>query len=311
MSFLSPDRLWVLAVPVLLAVGYVAARLLRPRTVVRFTAIDLAEKVMPRGAGWRRAATAVVAIAGLVSIAVAFARPVVAVAVPVEQASLVLAVDVSLSMGARDVAPSRIVAAQDAADRFVAIAPEGIRMGLVAFAGTALPVLPPDTDRGVVRAAIQRLGLAEGTAVGEAIHASLDQLAATADPEAPRAIVVLSDGETTVGRTETDAAAAAVDAGVPVYTISFGTERGFIEYRGEVIPVPVAEGRLADVAEATGGRFFSTADEAELSSILEAIGSEIGVETQDREVTDWAAVIGLGLVALAAAASLRWFGRLV
>ena len=98
---------------------------------------------------------------------------------------------------------------------------------------------------------------------------------------------------------------------MPVYTIAFGTPAGFIRFQGDVIPVPAAEGRLQEVAETTGAQFFATASEAELSQIFESIGSEIGFETEDREVTDWAALVGLGLVGLAAAGSLRWFGRIV
>ena len=315
MRFTSPERLVLLLVPVLLLVVMYVVRRRRHRTIVRFTALDLVDEVAPRRPGWRRVATTAVALLGITALAAAFARPVVAVPVPREQASLMLAVDVSLSMGAGDVEPTRIAAAQDAAKRFLEIAPEGLNIGLVAFAGTALPVLPPEADRALVNVAIDRLGLGQGTAVGEAIFSSLDQLALVASQadvgDAPRAIVVLSDGETTVGRSETEAAIAAAEAGVPVYTIVFGTDSGFITFQGELIPVPAAEGRLQEVAEATGGQFFATASEAELSQILEAIGSEIGLTTEDRDVTDWAALAGLVLLATASAASLRWFGRIV
>lgn len=315
MRFTSPERLVLLVVPVLLLAAMYVVRRRRHRTILRFTALDLVGQVAPRRAGWRRVVTAVVALLGITALAAAFARPVVAVPVPNERAALVLAVDVSLSMGAEDVEPTRIAAAQDAAKRFLQIAPEGLNIGLVAFAGTALPVLPPDADRALVDVAVDRLGLGQGTAVGEAIFSSLDQLALAADQaqaeDAPQAIVVLSDGETTVGRSETEAAAAAAEAGVPVYTIVFGTDAGFITFQGEVIPVPAAEGRLQEVAETTGGEFFATASEAELSQILESIGSEIGLTTEDRDVTDWAALTGLLLLTTASAASLRWFGRIV
>jgi Ca-activated chloride channel family protein len=312
MTFLSPARLVLLVVPAALLGSLVLVRLRRHRTVVRFTALDLVDTVAPRPAGWRRKATASAALLGIVTLAVAFARPVVAVPVPREQVALVLAIDVSLSMGAADVDPTRIAAAQDAARRFLDVAPEGLNIGLVAFAGTALPVLPPESDRALVEVAVDRLGLGQGTAVGEAIFASLDQLALSGlDGEIPTAIVVLSDGETTVGRSETEAAQAAVEAGVPVFTIAFGTDRGVIRFQDGTIPVPAAEGRLREIAETTGAQFFTTATEAELAQILESIGSEIGYETEDREVTDWAALAGLGLVGLATAGSIRWFGRVV
>lgn len=315
MRFTSPERLVLLVIPAVLLLAMYVMRRRRHRTIVKFTALDLVDQVAPRRAGWRRVATTLVALLGITALAAAFARPVVAVAVPREQASLMLAVDVSLSMGADDVAPTRIAAAQDAAKRFLQIAPEGLNIGLVAFAGTALPVLPPEADRALVDVAIDRLGLGQGTAVGEAIFSSLDQLAVAAAQndagDAPQAIVVLSDGETTVGRSETEAAVAAADAGVPVYTIVFGTDAGFITFQGDTVPVPAAEGKLQEVADRTGGEFFATASEAELSQILESIGSAIGLTTEDRDVTDWATLAGLVLLAAASAASLRWFGRIV
>ena len=311
MSVDAPIRLVALAIPIALLAWYAIARSRRSRTVVRFTSIELAEQVAT-GPGWRRWITAGAGILGAIVLAVAFARPVVAVPIPQEQASLILAVDVSLSMGSADVEPSRIEAAQDAAARFTAIAPNDLNIGLVAFAGTALPVLAPDTDRRPLDTAIERLGLGQGTAIGEAIFTSLDQLeAAVPDADVPKAVVVLSDGETTVGRPDSEAAAAAVEAGVPVYTISFGTRSGTIDFRGERIAVPVAPAPLLRIAETTGGQFFETANESDLSEILSQIGSEIAFETENRDVTDWFAAGGLGLVALAIAGSIRWFGRII
>ncbi len=312
MSVESPVRLVALLVPVALAAWYVWSRSRRTRQIVVFSSLDLAERVAPSRSGWRRWATATTGLAGVLVLAVAFARPVIAIPVPQEQASLILAIDVSLSMGAADVEPSRIDAAREAAGRFAEIAPDDLNIGLVAFAGTALPVLPPATDRESLDAAIDRLGLGQGTAIGEAIFTALDQLASSVpDPEVPTAIVVLSDGETTIGRPDAEAASAAVAAGVPVYTISFGTSSGSVDYQGERIAVPVAPGPLRETAEATGGRFFETADEPELAQILSEIGSEIAFETEDREVTDWFALTGLALVSLAIAGSIRWFGRIV
>lgn len=311
MSVETPIRLVALVIPAALLAWYVFARSRRTRAVVRFTSIELAEQVTARS-GWRRWVTAGAGVFGAIVLAIAFARPIVAVPIPQEQASLILAVDVSLSMGAADVEPSRIEAARDAATRFAAIAPDDLNIGLVAFAGTALPVLAPDTDRGPLETAISRLGLGQGTAIGEAIFSSLEELeSAVPDTEVPKAVVVLSDGETTVGRPDSDAAAAAVEAGVPVYTISFGTRSGTIDYQGERLAVPVAPEPLRRIAETTGGQFFETASEPDLSQILSQIGSEIAFETEDREVTDWFAAGGLALLALAIAGSIRWFGRII
>lgn len=312
MSFLTPQRLVLLVIPAAILGGYVLARARRQRTVLRFSSLEMAETAAPGASGWRRWLTAGMAVVASAVLAAAFARPVVAVPVPREQAALVLAIDVSLSMDAADVPPTRLSAAQQAAVKFLAIAPDELRIGLVAFAGTALPVLAPSVDHALVEEAVGRLGLGEGTAVGEAIFTSLDQLATTrSDSPAPRAIVVLSDGETTAGRSELDGAAAAAAATVPVYTIVFGTADGTVTYQGETIRVPAAAGALQEVADRTGGRFYATADESGLSEILSAIGSEVGFETEEREVTDWFAMVGLVLLAAAALASIRWFGRVI
>jgi Ca-activated chloride channel family protein len=311
MNVEAPIRLIALVVPAALAAWYVWARGNRARQIVVFSSLELADRVAQSNSGWRRWATAVAGLSGAIVLAVAFARPVIAIPIAQEQASLILAVDVSLSMGATDVEPSRIEAAQEAALRFAEIAPDDLNIGLVAFAGTALPVLAPDTDRTSLNAALARLGLGQGTAIGEAIFTSLDQLEASVpDPDVPKAVVILSDGETTIGRPDAEAASAAVEAGIPVYTISFGTRFGTVDHQGERIAVPVAPGPLSQIAETTGGQFFETADEPELAQILSEIGSEIAFETEDREVTDWFAVTGLALVALAIAGSIRWFGRI-
>lgn len=311
MTVEAPERLLALIVPLALLIAYIVVRSRRSTQVVKFTSLGLAESVAPSGAGWRRWATAIAGILGIAVLGVAFARPIIAIPIPQEQASLMLAVDVSLSMGADDVEPTRIDAAQEAATRFAEIAPQDLNIGLIAFAGTALPVTAPDTDRSLLTEAIARLGLGQGTAIGEAIFSALDQLDVNIpDEEVPTAIVVLSDGETTVGRPDTEAVAAAVERNVPVYTISFGTPAGVVTFQGQRIPVPVAPQPLREIAEATGGQFFETASEADLSEILSAIGSEIAFETEDREVTDWFALTGLALSSIAAAGSIRWFGRI-
>lgn len=312
MSFLSPGRLLLLLIPVALILVWYLIRRRRAEYVVRFTGLDLLDRVVPRRAGWRRVATAGTLLLGVLLMVVAFARPVVAVPVPREQAAVVLAIDVSLSMGAEDVAPSRLDAARSAARRFVELAPENLRIGLVAFAGTALPVVPPTTDRASMLDAVDRLGLGQGTAVGEAVYSSLSLIAAQDRGEGipPSSIVVLSDGASTTGRPEVEAAGEAADAGIPVSTVAFGTERGSIVFDNQLVAVPVDEGALRDVAETTGGRFFQVASEAELQSILESVGSQVAFETEDQEVGDWFALAGAVVVAFAALGSLVWFGRL-
>ncbi len=313
MSFAAPERLVLLAVPAAVIVGWVALRARQTRFVVRFTDLETIDRVVPRRIGWRRLVTVGGLVVGLASASVAFARPVVAVPVPQERATVILAVDVSLSMGAKDVAPSRIEAAQDAVRRFAELAPDNLRIGLVAFAGTALPVVAPTDDRATLVDAVERLGLGQGTAVGEAIFTALDQLRLETDANGvlpPSALVVLSDGETTVGRSEAEAAAAARRIGVPVYTIAFGTPAGTVYVQDRLVPVPVNQGSLRQVAEETGGAFFTAASERDLRSVLDTVGSQIAFVTEERDVTDWFALAAALAVAVAAGGSLLWFGRL-
>lgn len=311
MSFEEPVRLLALSAPLLLAVWYVTARMRGEATLVRFSALEAARRASARSV-WKRHVAAGLALVGVVAMVLAFARPVMAVQVPVEQATIMLAMDVSLSMDADDVAPTRLEASQQAALRFLELAPETLRVGLVAFAGNALPVAPPSADRTLVSTAIGRLGLGEGTAVGEAVFASLEQIALSAPPDgAPAAIVVLSDGETTMGRPDADAAAAAVEAGIPVYTIAFGTPTGEIFFDGQRVAVPVNEGALAEVADASGGAFFEAASEAELRSVFDSLESTIAYESQQRQVTDRFVGVALVAVIAAIAVSIRWFDRMV
>ncbi len=312
MTFLAATRLWLLVLPALLAAAYLAVQFRRPKYAVRFTNVELLDKVAPDRPGWRRHATALALLAALTALVAAIARPARAVEVPREEATVVLALDVSLSMGADDVAPTRIDAAQQAAQDFVEAVPDELRIGLVAFSGNAALLVPPTTERAPLLRAVDNLQLGEGTAIGEAVFTALDALVFER-PDAEElgaAIVLLSDGETTVGRPDEAAAAEAVRLGVPVSTVAFGTDRGFVVYQGETIPVPINEAALAAVAEATGGQAFTADTADELTTILEGVGAEVGFETEQREIADWFTGLGLLLAAAAAAGSMFWFSRL-
>ena len=315
-GFLDPWRLLLLLGVGGLVAVYVVVQRRRQQYAVRFTNLDLLASVAPRHPGWRRHATAAVYLLALTALVVAFARPLWQTQVPRERATVVLAVDTSLSMEASDVAPTRLQAAQAAAASFLDKVPATVNVGLVTFnAGASLRV-PPTTDRQAVRDALARLELDERTAIGEAIFTSLDALNAVPPAEdgsaVPAAIVVMSDGTTTNGRPDALAATAAAEAGVPVSTIAFGTDQGVIRIPGQygVVPVPVDRRALAAIADATGGRFYEAATEGELRDTYAAIGSSVGYTTEDTEVTAW--FVGAGLVALflAGGLSLAWFSRL-
>ena len=319
MDYLEPSRLWFLLGVVGLAAVYVAVQRSRTQYAVRFTNIALLDAVAPKRPGWRRHVTAIAFIAAIACTVVAFARPTHDEKVPREKATVVLAIDTSLSMEATDVEPSRIEAAKSAAVQFLDSVPPTINIGLVSFDGAARVAVEPTTDRNKVRKAIQRLELHQGTAIGEAIFASLDAIGSLktqtdgVDDNVPARIVLMSDGETTVGRPNDDAVQEAVQEDVPVNTIAFGTDEGEIVIPGPdggPVSVPVNKTALRDIADTTGGSFFAAASEAQLAKVYEDIGSSIGFTLEPKEITMW--FVGLALVAMTvtAALSLAWTNRL-
>ncbi|HEX2771058.1 MAG TPA: VWA domain-containing protein, partial [Micromonosporaceae bacterium] len=226
--FLQPW--WLLALlPVLaVAAAYVWRQFHRRSYAMRFTNVDLLRAIAPKGLGWRRHVAAGAFLLSLVALAAAMARPAVDVEQPLERATVMLAIDVSLSMQSDDVAPSRIEAAQEAAKQFVAELPATYNLGLVAFAKSANVLVPPSKDRPAVTQAIEGLTLAEATATGEAVFTCLEAIRSVpadgAQGVPPARIVLLSDGYRTSGRSVEEAAGAAQAANVPVSTIAFGTD---------------------------------------------------------------------------------------
>jgi Ca-activated chloride channel family protein len=285
--------------------------------VVRFTDPDLIDTVAPRRPGLRRHVVAAVYLAATGLLVVAAARPALATEVANEP-TVVLAFDTSISMEATDVAPSRMVAAQSAAHRFIQVVPAGVRVGLVAFDQTARVVIPPTTSKTVLDRAIDRLSLGQGTAIGEAIYTSLDVLESDvlesdlpADTQAAGgSIVLMSDGDTTVGRSEEDAAREAQRRGVKVSTVAFGTDHGSVVVDFVTVPVPVDREALRDIAETTGGQVFEAESAEEIVSVFEDLGEGVGTRTEPREITDSLALAALVAAALAAIGSLVWFARI-
>jgi Ca-activated chloride channel homolog len=254
-------------------------------------------------------------LVALATLVIGFARPVRATRIGDERATVVLAVDTSLSMAADDVQPTRLEVAQDAARTFVADLPAELNVGLVTFNGSTSTAVEPTRDRVALIAGIDALELGEGTAIGEAIFTSLDAIAAAPrgddDEPAPARIVVMSDGETTVGRDNAAGATAATDAGVPVDTIAFGTPDGtIVDEDGEHEPVPVAPQPLADIAASTGGTAFEADSLGELSSAYSDIGSVVGYEEVEQDVSGWFVGGGIAMLALAGSCSLLWSQRL-
>lgn len=314
-GFESPWWLLGLIPVAVVATAYLWRQRRRRGDAVRFSTTELLREIAPTGLGWRRHLPAAAFLLTLVALVGALARPTVERAEPVEQATVILAIDVSLSMDADDVAPTRLAAAQQAAIDFIRGLPSDHQLGLVSFAGTATVLVAPTTDRQAAQRAVQGLQLAEATATGEAVFASLEAIRSVREqqPEfadVPARILLLSDGYRTAGRPTTAASAAAVHAGVPVFTVAFGTDEGMIDLAGQWHRVPVDRRAMAQLAEATGGRFYEAATAQELADVYRDMGSIVAYRTVPQPVTQvfLAAALLLGLVA--AALSLRWTPRL-
>src|SRR6476661_5772059 len=315
-DFRAPSRLWLLVLVAAMAVGYVYLQTRHKTYAVKFTNLALLDSVAPKRPGWRRHLPAAIVVLCLASLVAGFAKPARTEKVPRERATIIMAIDTSLSMKADDVSPNRLEAAKKAALTFVNILPARLNVGLVTFNGTAQVRIPPTLDRGPIQDAIRSIQLGERTAIGEAIYASLEAIkAAPPGPkgvQVPARIVLMSDGETTTGRPDAQAAAEAKKQKVPVSTIAFGTDHGEITVPGEPLPVQVRVNpdALARIAQATGGSAFTAVSAGELKKVYKDIGSSVGYVKVFRDITTWFVGIALVLLFLSSALSLAWFSRL-
>ena len=319
-----------------LGVAYVVVQRWRRRATVRFTQVELLDRVAPSRPGWRRHVVAALQLLGLAIGVVAIARPITTTTERTESEGRILVLfDVSLSMMATDVEPDRLEAAKEAARAFVDQVDADIEVGLISFSGNVAVEVPPTLDRESLDEGIDNLELAESTAIGDALATGADLLtrladdgdedddAADTDTEseddvAPGAMVLLSDGETTVGRTTEQGAQEAADAGVPVFTIAFGTPEGEITepVSGEVVPVPVRPEPLAEVAEVTGGAAYEAATSAELGDAYERIRDSLGdtlgeeIEIVNELTWRWAAA-ALAILTVTWVLALWWLRGLI
>jgi Ca-activated chloride channel family protein len=347
MTFLSPELLFgLLLIPV--AIGfYLWTQRRRSRYAVRFTNLDLLANIAPRRPAWRRHVPPVLYLGAIAALLIGLARPTMVMAVPREDATILLAMDVSGSMRATDVDPTRLDAAKAAAISFIDQIPEGVRIGVVSFASEAHTLVSPTADRSELVAAINGLTARDGTAMGDALMQVLDiaeQIqAAEADkpdaatpepsvtpdpsaaPDAPGdtpsgeplvAAILLSDGANSVGQAEPlDAAQRAATLGVPIYTIALGTPEGTIEVTNEfgeqvTLDVPPDTDTLDRIAEITGAQAFDAPSAADLEAVYANLESRVGYTEEVQEVTFLLVAAGLVLVVMGAGASALWFGRL-
>jgi Ca-activated chloride channel homolog len=318
MSFAAPLVLLGLLVVPLLIRWYAAEQRRRLRAASAFVTAPLRESVVPRGPRWRRHVPMLVFLLAVVALIAAAARPQQSKAVPVKDGAVMLVDDISSSMAARDVSPSRLGAAQHAADEFLSSVPSEIRVGLMVFNERPRLLQSPTTDRSLTRSALTQLQASGHTAVGDAINAALHaltQLRSASGKHVPGAIVVLSDGTSTTGASPLGAARASAAAGVPVYTVAVGTSRGTISVRHGArtitVPAPLSGGELAQIAALGKGRAFTAADAGQLSSVYAHLAKSLGHKKVNEEVTAGFAGAGLVLLLVGSAVSLRWFGRLI
>jgi Ca-activated chloride channel family protein len=319
MHFLSPAWLLLLIVVAVLLAAYVTVQLRRKKYVARFSNVELLGSVAPRRPGWRRHLTFALLLIGLIVLSLGVARPSAAVRLPRDRATVMLDIDVSLSMEATDVLPTRLKAAQKAGKQFADLLPARINLGLISFASSANVLVPPTINREPVKKAIDGMRLAQRTAIGEAIFSSLDAIrvfsratTAKGDKQPPARIVLLSDGSNTYGRPISSAIKAARAAQVPISTIAFGTPNGTVQDdNGQAIPVPADDAALSQIAQSTGGSFHTATSVQELEAVYKDIGSQIGYTTRHRDVSWRYLVTGLMFLLAAAAASMLWSGRLV
>jgi Ca-activated chloride channel family protein len=318
-TFLAAQRFWLLIPVVLLAALYVLSELRRRDYAMRFTDVSLLASVAPRRPQWfRRQVPAVLLILALTSLVVSLARPAHASKVPRERATVMLAIDVSNSMAATDVSPTRLVAAKEGAQAFIDQLPARINLGLVSFSGVATVQVEPTRDRQAVRQAINGLELGPSTAIGEGVFACLqaikDSSARLRDAQGPppARIVLISDGSTKTGRSNDEAARAAKAAKVPVDTIAYGTQDGTVVLPGQPIPIPVPvnEAALRQLADSTGGSYHRATSGDELRGVYKGLGSSIGFTTIHKEIDGWFTGIGLALGLVSAALGLWWRARL-
>lgn len=317
MTFASPGWLSALVAVAAIGIAYLLLQLRRRKFVARFSNTALLASVVPRRPGWRRHLTFALLLIALTLLSLGVARPTAAVRVPEERATVMLAVDVSLSMQATDVLPTRLGAAKQAATEFADLLPKRINLGLVKFGRAGSVLVPPTLDRDAFKQAVNGLQLEPYTAIGEGVFACLDALSAfshanTAPDQkpAPARIVLLSDGSNTVGRSVAEAAHAAKKASTPVSTIAFGTDTGTVTVEGQTTAVPADKVTLRSLAQATGGTFHTATSIEELRSVYKDIGSQIGYRTAQRDISWRFMAFGLLAALSAAAVSLLWSGRL-
>lgn len=339
MKFLWPELLWLLLlVPAVIALYLLVLRE-KKKSAVRFASLSVLKEAI--GPAWRRHVPPAMLVLGLAVMLAAIARPAAVITLPSNHETVILAIDVSGSMRASDVEPSRIEAAQAAARTFVNEQPRSTRIGIVAFAASAALVQPPSTNRREVLAAIDSLQLQHATAVGSGLLVSLKALfpdvpidlprrrmvsasaggTAPADPNfkpvppgsyTAGAIVLLTDGQTTTGPDPVEVARLAAERGVRVFTVGVGTENGqILTGEGWSMRVRLDEEALKAVADLTRAEYFYAGSAMDLKKVYQSLRSKLVMEKKETEITALFSAIAAATVLLSATLSLLWFNRVL
>src|ERR1700682_4834812 len=295
---------------------YIIVRLARRKRVLRFANMELLESVAPKRPSRWRHLPAILLVASLLMFTVAMAGPTHDVRIPRNRAVVMLVIDVSQSMRATDVPPSRLAAAQDAAKQFAGQLTPGINLGLIAFAGTATVLVSPTTNRDATKNAINKLQLADRTATGEGIFTALQAIATVGavigggEQTPPERGVLMSDGKETVPSNPDNpkgaytAARTAKDQGVPISTVSFGTPYGYVEINDQRQPVPVDDEMLKKIAELSGGEAYTASSLEQLKEVFTNLQEQIGHEARKGDASAGWLRLGALVLALAALAAL-------
>jgi len=349
-TFLWPQLLWLLLALPLLVLLYVWLLGRRKQTALRFASLSIVREAMGKGPGWRRHVPPVLLLLAIAIMLLASARPMASIVLPSNQQTIILAMDVSGSMRAEDVQPNRLVASQNAAKAFLAELPRHVKVGIVAFAGSAQVVQPVTLSREDLVAAIDKFQLQRATAIGSAIVVSLSELfpeqrinladltySRNTDPFAPKgrsldqgkaeekafvpvapgsyssaAIILLTDGQRTTGVDTAEAAKMAADRGVRVYTVGVGTVGGeIIGFEGWSMRVRLDEDSLKEVARTTQAEYFYAGTADNLKTIYETLSSRLTVEKKETEISGLLALAAALLALLSAGLSVLWFNRIL
>jgi Ca-activated chloride channel family protein len=346
MMFQWADLLWLLLLlPALVALYFYLLRR-KKKFALRYASLDIVKEAMGTGIGVRRHIPPLLFLLGLTVLILAIARPTATVLLPSQHETIILAMDVSGSMRATDVEPNRLVAAQNAAKAFVAEVPDSVRIGVVAFAGTATVAQAPTRNKEEIVAAIDRFQLQRATAIGSAILVSLATIfpnsgidiasfsypdpkarppaaggtAANANAPKPVApgsynsavVILLTDGQRTTGPDSVQAARLAADRGVRVYTVGIGTVAGeTIGFEGWSMHVRLDEETLKTIADVTRGEYFYAGSAADLKKVYQNLNSKLVLETRKTEVTALFAAAAALLALGAALLSMLWFNRIL